>query len=110
MRMEEGRDDLTKFCDNFALSELLQLGSGERQWLKACAKCDVVVIKRMLQERPELATFDTEMNQRYSALHFAAKRGHVELVQMLVGVYKFDVNKRTVRVTNCSFLLLIMLK
>ncbi len=50
----------------------------------------------MLSERPELATFEADLNQRYSALHFAAKRGHVELARLLVDVYKFDVNKRTV--------------
>uniref|UniRef100_A0A914VE54 Uncharacterized protein n=1 Tax=Plectus sambesii TaxID=2011161 RepID=A0A914VE54_9BILA len=87
---KEGRD-----ADTASFSSTMTLNGGERQWLKACAKCDMPVIKRLLQDQPELALFDTDINQRYSPLHFAAKRGHAELIHMLVGAFKFDVNKRT---------------
>ncbi|VDP14037.1 unnamed protein product [Soboliphyme baturini] len=86
--------ELTKRCYSPVVDRepyAVQLSKTQRKWLLAAAKCDYQLLAKLLVDDTELANFQDFM-YGYAALHWAAKQGHLQVIKLLAGTYKADVN------------------
>lgn len=67
----------------------------EKNWLVLAARCDYNQMMKALQGSPDLAPY-ADFLRGYTALHYAAKNGKLEIIKLLAGKYKVDVDRRTV--------------
>jgi hypothetical protein len=64
-----------------------------REWILTAVRLDYPALNKLAQENPSLVK-RRDING-YTALHWAAKAGHVELVKLLAGTYRSDVNAKS---------------
>jgi len=84
------RDDL----DSHDSSSISTLDHVSKQWMVTAAKCDYISLVKMLREDPRLAKAK-DFITGYTALHWAAKHGNLDLVKLLAGQYQVDVNVKS---------------
>uniref|UniRef100_A0A069DW29 Putative ankyrin repeat and dhhc-type zn-finger domain protein n=1 Tax=Panstrongylus megistus TaxID=65343 RepID=A0A069DW29_9HEMI len=73
----------------------VQLMDGKcREWLVRCAQGDYQTIVKLAAENPKLVKFKDPTNG-YTALHWGAKHGNLDIVKLIAGTHKADVNSRT---------------
>ncbi|XP_042867962.1 ankyrin repeat domain-containing protein SOWAHC-like [Penaeus japonicus] len=75
-------------------SSIHSYGPEGQEWILAAAKSDFNEILRLLKIHPTLAKYKDIANG-YTALHWAAKQGRVEVVKLLAGTHHVDVNARS---------------
>ncbi|XP_022165647.1 ankyrin repeat domain-containing protein SOWAHB isoform X3 [Myzus persicae] len=64
-----------------------------KEWVVKSAKCDYQALAKLASENPRIAKFKDPIT--YTALHWAAKHGNMDLVKMLAGTYNANVNAKT---------------
>merc|ERR1712038_1033638 len=74
------RDDL----DSHDSSSISTLDQAVKQWMVAAAKGDYITLVKMLRDDPRLAKAK-DFTSGYTALHWAAKHGNLDLVKHLAG-------------------------
>jgi len=84
------RDDL----DSHDSSSISTLDHVSKQWMVTAAKCDYICLVKMLRDDPRLAKAK-DFITGYTALHWAAKHGNLDLVKLLAGQYQVDVNVKS---------------
>ena len=72
----------------------LPLTQEARAWLKAAMRSDFQTLARLARTNPELVV-TREPSSGYTALHWAAKLGSLELVKLMAGTYMMDPDVRT---------------
>ena len=65
-----------------------------KNWLLQSARNDSEKMRQILREQPSVAT-EKDPFSGYTALHWAAKHGNMELIKCLVKNYGVDVNETT---------------
>uniref|UniRef100_A0A1B6L085 Uncharacterized protein n=1 Tax=Graphocephala atropunctata TaxID=36148 RepID=A0A1B6L085_9HEMI len=65
-----------------------------REWMVKAAQSDYQALFKLASENPKLAKFKDPFSG-YTALHWAAKHGNVDVVKLIAGTHKIDVNCRT---------------
>ncbi|XP_022165649.1 ankyrin repeat domain-containing protein SOWAHB isoform X5 [Myzus persicae] len=65
-----------------------------KEWVVKSAKCDYQALAKLASENPRIAKFKDPITS-YTALHWAAKHGNMDLVKMLAGTYNANVNAKT---------------
>ena len=65
-----------------------------KAWMIKAAKNDTLDMIEMLKENPGLVN-QKDFISGYTALHWAAKKGNIQLARILVGKYCADVNQKT---------------
>ncbi|XP_016663542.1 ankyrin repeat domain-containing protein SOWAHC isoform X2 [Acyrthosiphon pisum] len=65
-----------------------------KEWVVKSAKCDYQALAKLASENPRIAKFKDPITS-YTALHWAAKHGNMDLVKMLAGTYTANVNAKT---------------
>ncbi|CAG7734514.1 unnamed protein product [Allacma fusca] len=65
----------------------------EKEWILKASNCDYHALNKMAQENPSLVK-RKDMNVS-TALHWAAKHGNAELVKLLAGTFKSDINNKS---------------
>ncbi|XP_073975038.1 uncharacterized protein isoform X2 [Rhodnius prolixus] len=63
-----------------------------REWLVRCAQGDYQAIVKLAAENPKLVKFKDPTS---TALHWGAKHGNLDLIKLIAGTHKADVNSRT---------------
>jgi len=84
------RDDV----DSHDSSSISTLDQAVKQWMVASAKGDYLTLVKMLRDDPRL-TKAKDFTSGYTALHWAAKQGNLDLVKLLAGNYSANVNIRS---------------
>ncbi|XP_046677792.1 ankyrin repeat domain-containing protein SOWAHC isoform X3 [Homalodisca vitripennis] len=64
-----------------------------REWMVKAAQSDYQALFKLASENPKLAKFKDPSSG--TALHWAAKHGNVDVVKLIAGTHKVDVNCRT---------------
>nr|XP_041631182.1 ankyrin repeat domain-containing protein SOWAHC isoform X2 [Drosophila kikkawai] len=64
-----------------------------KEWIVSMAKANYQELAKMASEFPELVKLQCPAT--YTALHWAAKHGNEDVVKLIAGTYKADVNART---------------
>ncbi|XP_055338082.1 uncharacterized protein LOC129588071 [Paramacrobiotus metropolitanus] len=77
-----------------ALQEVIVDSALTRKWFVMAAKDDTCSIKRMAREEPRLV-FLRDIGNGYTALHWAAHHGNVEIVRFLVDAYHANVGAKS---------------
>lgn len=72
----------------------IHLSPERKAWLSAALRLDYSTLLRMATADPSLVTTRDPANG-YTALHWAARRGHVELVKLLAGRFGLSPDMRT---------------
>ncbi|XP_035906611.1 ankyrin repeat domain-containing protein SOWAHB isoform X2 [Anopheles stephensi] len=72
---------------------LMQLPNA-KEWLIAAAKSDYQLLAKLSTEHPTLVKLQ-DISTGYTALHWAAKHGNEDVVKLVAGKLKADVNART---------------
>ncbi|XP_050521383.1 ankyrin repeat domain-containing protein SOWAHB isoform X2 [Daktulosphaira vitifoliae] len=67
---------------------MTSLDPKSKEWIVKSAQCDYQALAKMASDNPKIVKFKT-------ALHWAAKHGHMDLVKMLAGTYGANVNDKT---------------
>nr|XP_017016422.1 ankyrin repeat domain-containing protein SOWAHC isoform X4 [Drosophila kikkawai] len=65
-----------------------------KEWIVSMAKANYQELAKMASEFPELVKLQCPATG-YTALHWAAKHGNEDVVKLIAGTYKADVNART---------------
>ncbi|XP_044313609.1 ankyrin repeat domain-containing protein SOWAHB isoform X1 [Drosophila rhopaloa] len=65
-----------------------------KEWIVSMAKANYQELAKMASEYPELVKLQCPATG-YTALHWAAKHGNEDVVKLIAGTYKADVNART---------------
>jgi len=65
-----------------------------KQWMVHTAKGDYQTAAKMLMDDPKLSRHK-DFTSGYTALHWACKHGHLDLVKLLAGTYQAAVNARS---------------
>ncbi|XP_041769515.1 ankyrin repeat domain-containing protein SOWAHC isoform X1 [Anopheles merus] len=65
-----------------------------KEWLIAAAKSDYQLLAKLSTEHPNLVKLQ-DISTGYTALHWAAKHGNEDVVKLVAGKLKADVNART---------------
>ena len=65
-----------------------------RKWIMKASQGDYHVLAKMLKENPGLAKH-TDFISGYTALHWAAKSGNLNVVKLLAGGYCVPVNQKS---------------
>ena len=86
----QNRDEL----DSHDSSSISTLDQVVKQWMVAAAKCDYTTLFKMLRDDPRLAKAK-DFTSGYTALHWAAKHGNLDLVKLLAGQYGANTNIRS---------------
>jgi hypothetical protein len=84
------RDDL----DSHDSSSISTLDQTAKQWMVKAAQGDYITLCKMLRDDPRLAKAKDFING-YTALHWAAKHGNLDMVKLLAGNCSVDVNTKT---------------
>ncbi|XP_037890452.1 ankyrin repeat domain-containing protein SOWAHC isoform X2 [Glossina fuscipes] len=66
-----------------------------KEWIVSMAKDNYQELAKLTKEYPELVKLQDPCTQGYSALHWAAKHGNEDVVKLIAGTHKADVNGRT---------------
>lgn len=91
---QDRRENKSKSRDDDDTSSVGTMEPRAKEWMLATARGDYHAIARLLREEPRLAR-RRDFVTGYTGLHWAAKHGHDDLVKMLAGTHKSDVNART---------------
>uniref|UniRef100_W8B4H7 Ankyrin repeat domain-containing protein SOWAHB n=1 Tax=Ceratitis capitata TaxID=7213 RepID=W8B4H7_CERCA len=65
-----------------------------KEWIVAMARANYQDLSKLAKEYPELVKLHDPFTG-YTALHWAAKHGNQDVVKLIAGTYKADVNART---------------
>merc|ERR1712051_348724 len=80
--------------DSHDSSSISTLDQAVKQWMVASAKGDYHTLMKMLRDDPRLSKAK-DFTTGYTALHWAAKQGNLDLVKLLAGNYQVNVNVRS---------------
>jgi len=80
--------------DSHDSSSISTLDQAVKQWMVAAAKGDYHTLMKMLRDDPRLSKAK-DFTTGYTALHWAAKQGNLDLVKLLAGNYQVNVNVRS---------------
>ncbi|XP_035214666.1 ankyrin repeat domain-containing protein SOWAHC-like isoform X2 [Stegodyphus dumicola] len=90
-RRRDHRDD--KAGDDDDTASVSTLDPRRKEWIVKAARCDYHELVRLLREEPKLAY--VKDHNKFTALHWAAKHGNLDVIKLLAGTYKVDPNART---------------
>jgi len=88
------RDVKSKNGDDDDTSSVGTMEPRSKEWMLAIARGDYHAVSRLLREEPRLGR-RKDFVTGYTGLHWSAKHGNEDLVKMLAGTYKSDVNAKT---------------
>ena len=80
--------------DDNDTTSISTLDRASRQWMVKASQGDYHVLAKKLKDDPGLAKH-TDFISGYTALHWAAKRGNLNVVKLLVGGYSVHVNQKS---------------
>merc|ERR1719491_243183 len=80
--------------DSHDSSSISTLDQAVKQWMVSAAKGDYHNLVKMLRDDPRLSKAK-DFTTGYTALHWAAKQGNLDLVKLLAGNYQVNVNVRS---------------
>uniref|UniRef100_A0A2M4ACF1 Putative ankyrin n=1 Tax=Anopheles triannulatus TaxID=58253 RepID=A0A2M4ACF1_9DIPT len=89
-----GKKKPDKNLDETVISENLLQHPKAKEWLIAAAKSDFQLLAKLSIEHPNLVKLQ-DISTGYTALHWAAKHGSEDIVKLVAGKLKADVNART---------------
>uniref|UniRef100_A0A2M4CL14 Putative ankyrin n=1 Tax=Anopheles darlingi TaxID=43151 RepID=A0A2M4CL14_ANODA len=89
-----GKKKPDKNLDETINSENLLQHPKAKEWLIAAAKSDYQLLAKLSTEHPNLVKLQ-DISTGYTALHWAAKHGSEDVVKLVAGKLKADVNART---------------
>lgn len=64
-----------------------------KEWIVKSARSDYHELVRLLREEPRLA--HAKDQNKYTALHWAAKHGNLDVIKLIAGTHKVDANVRS---------------
>ncbi|XP_052862189.1 ankyrin repeat domain-containing protein SOWAHB [Anopheles cruzii] len=88
-----GKKKPEKASDEIMNSENLLQHPKAKEWLIAAAKSDFQLLAKLSIEHPNLVKLQDIST--YTALHWAAKHGNEDIIKLVAGKLKADVNSRT---------------
>ncbi|KAL4234496.1 hypothetical protein ACF0H5_006141 [Mactra antiquata] len=95
VRKKEGRKNRDADGDDSSTSSGYEpIGPIEREWLVKCSSSDYHLMHELLSKNPQLAAVK-DYTSGYTALHWAAMHGRVEVIKMLMSKSRVNVNQRT---------------
>ncbi|XP_040175289.1 ankyrin repeat domain-containing protein SOWAHC isoform X1 [Anopheles arabiensis] len=89
-----GKKKPDKNAEETLNTENLMQHPNAKEWLIAAAKSDYQLLAKLSTEHPNLVKLQ-DISTGYTALHWAAKHGNEDVVKLVAGKLKADVNART---------------
>jgi len=92
-----GRDQaFDKNADDDDTASVISLNPTTKEWMVVAAKNtgSYIDMIKLLKDNPKLATFK-DFTSGYTALHWAAKHGNIDIVKLIAGTHGADVNIRS---------------
>ena len=93
MRLQSRVSPSIKGCDSES-SSINTLDQISRQWMVKASQPEYHTLAKMLKDDPRLAN-RKDFICGYSALHWAAKHGNLNVVKLLAGSYSAHVNQKS---------------
>lgn len=90
----QSRGSSTVRGDDNETSSISTLDQTAKQWMVKAAQGDYHSLAKMLQDDPRLAKHK-DFVSGYTALHWAAKHGNLDMVKLLAGSYSVQVNQKS---------------
>nr|XP_042898293.1 ankyrin repeat domain-containing protein SOWAHB isoform X3 [Parasteatoda tepidariorum] len=85
------RDDKGGEYDD--MCSVSSLDPRRKEWILKSASSDYHELVRLLREEPKLVNVTD--HHKYTALHYAAKHGKLDVIKLIAGTHKLDSNLRT---------------
>merc|ERR1711962_906055 len=93
MRLPSRGSSSLRICDS-ETSSINTLDQTSRRWMLKASQCEYHAMAKMLKDDSRLAK-QKDFISGYTALHWAAKHGNLNVVKLLAGSYLSDVNTKS---------------